>query len=120
MLTNSAGNVNPAFHEVSESTPLTSQSPGQITGSVVDSNEREPQLEISLNWFNHWRLNWSCSETSWKHLTTKLKSPVSKGIATWTGIAIGVCTTAYCYSQVSEFLGGDSRPAPIEVQRPTK
>jgi hypothetical protein len=121
MLTNSASNVNPVFHEVSEYDPLAPQTSDRCSKkSVLDSNEREPQLEISLNWFNHWRLNWSCSETSWKHLTTKLKSPVSKGIATWTGIAIGVCTTAYCYSQVSEFLGGDSRPAPIEVQRPTK
>jgi hypothetical protein len=118
----SDSNLNPVFCEVSGTTPLTAQYPDRpFTESTLDSHEREPQLEISLNWFNRWKINWSCSETSWKHLTTKLKSPVSKGIATWTGIAIGVSTTAYCYSQISEVLDVNSRPDPIEnSQQPSK
>jgi hypothetical protein len=113
--------VNSILHEVSESTPLTSQSSTHpATEPTLDTTEKEPRLEVSLNWFDHWKISGSCNEVTFKKWTAKLQSPISKGLGIATGIAIGVAATVHGYSHATEALGAVSVPAPIEAPQQTK
>jgi hypothetical protein len=83
----------------------------------IESNQ-EPKLEISLNWFNKWHLNWSCDESTWKQLSAKLTSPLSKGIAIVTGVVIGIGATAYVSVQTMNYL--NSGPQSNQIDAPAQ
>jgi hypothetical protein len=40
----------------------------------------EPRLKISIEFFNDWSFDWSCTETTWRQMKYKLRSPISIGI----------------------------------------
>ena len=53
----------------------------------------EPHLEISLNWFNCWKFQWSCYKKTWQATKQKLKPTLIKfvlgaGIMVGTGLTI--------------------------------
>jgi hypothetical protein len=81
---------------------------------------KEPQLEVTLNWFNRWHFNWSCTEATWKQFSEKLKSPLTKGVAIGTGIAIGVGATVYGFVQIDKALNPAHRSTPIEAPAPKR
>lgn len=72
------------------------------------SHKEEPRLEVSLNWFDQWTVNWSCDKATWKQLSKKLKSPLVMGVAIGTGIAIG-------FVQVSNSRDSEPRSRSIEA-----
>jgi hypothetical protein len=78
--------------------------------------EKESQLEISLNWFDKWRFNWSCSESAWKKYSEKLASPLNKGVAIGIGVVIGLGVAAYTSAQVIHHI----QMTPIEAPASTK
>jgi hypothetical protein len=80
------------------------------------SESPESRLEFSLNWFDQWTFNWSCCESTWQQYAGKLKSPLSKGIAIGTGIAIGVSSYAYAFEQRNKPSNPGYQPSAIETQ----
>jgi hypothetical protein len=114
MLTSAANKVNPTQQKVGESMATTSQLPsGQI-------DPKEPQLEVSLNWFDKWHFKWSCRESTWNHLSERLTSPLNKGITIGTGIVIGVGATVHISVQIINHLNLMPRPTSIEAPAPKK
>jgi hypothetical protein len=124
MLASSVRNVNPILHEVSESRTPIPQTPTdqstQLIPNPVNSPKKEPRLEFSLNWFDQWNINWSCTESTWKLLAEKLKSPLTRGFAIGTGIAIGVGATVYGFVQIDKALNPAPRSTPTEAPAPKR
>lgn len=119
MLASSVRDVNPIWDEVSESSTPTPQSPqDQHTQSIfnlVDSPKKESRFEFSFNWFDQLNINGSCTENTWRQLTEKLKSPLKRGLAIGTGIAIGVGASVYGFVQIDKLLNPAHRSTPIDV-----
>jgi hypothetical protein len=119
MLASSVRNVNPILDEVSESSTPTPQSPPdqrtQPSPNPVDSPKKESRFEFSFNWFDQLNINGSCTESAWKQLAEKLKSPLKRGLAIGTGIAIGVGATVYGFVQIDKALNPAHRSTPIDA-----
>jgi hypothetical protein len=79
------------------------------------TDRKAPKLEIKINWFDQWKLHWSCDQTSWNSFAHKLKSPLAKAIAIGTGIAIGV--GAVGYSTVNQNQLQEMSPANASAPR---
>jgi ABC-type nitrate/sulfonate/bicarbonate transport system permease component len=82
--------------------------------------KKELRLEISVKWFDQWKLYWSCSETTWKRVTEKLNGPIVKGVAIGAGIAIGVGATVYGSVQMDKALNPALRSTSIEAPAPKR
>jgi hypothetical protein len=83
--------------------------------------KKEPQLKVSLSWFDKWHFRWSCSESEWKRWSGKLVSPLNRGVAIGTGAVFGVGVTMYISIQIINHANLISRlTAPIEVPAPKR
>jgi hypothetical protein len=86
----------------------------------IMGKEEEPRLEISVKWFDQWKFDWECTETTWKQVAEKLNGPIVKGVALGTGIAIGIGVSVYGFVQIDKALNPALRSTPIEALPPKR
>jgi hypothetical protein len=84
------------------------------------TNKEDSRLEVSVKWFDQWHLQWSCTETTWKQISEKLKSPLVRGMSIATGITIGVGATFYGFVQIDKALNPALRSTLIEAPAPKR
>jgi hypothetical protein len=89
-------------------------------GHRYDIPKKESRLEISIQWFDQWNFQWSCTETTWKKLSLKLASPLQRGLAIGTGVAIGVGASVYGFVQIDKALNPAARSTQIEAPTPKR